>query len=96
MNFRVFGHFLNLSAFRSEFWKLPDFCAIPWEELFDEDRGSLWNSFSNETSPEEEEKVDALLLEAAEEATAMDQFLLQVASEEDEDLFLLQAAQDLP
>ncbi len=90
--------------FRSEFWKLPTSCAIPWEEFFDEgnssvdnngDRGPLWNSFSNENPPEEEE-IDALLLEAAEEA-ATDQLLLQIAQQEDEeDSFLMQVAQHVP
>lgn len=85
---------------RSEFWDLPKHCAIPWQDLFDdeEDRGSLWNSFFSDerTSKKEEEEIDALLLQAAEEAVATDQLLLQIAEEEEDELFMTQAAQQFP
>ena len=63
-------------------------------------QNSLWNSFANEKTRQEEEEIDALLLEAEEES-AMDQFLLQAVDENEEqsdkdDLFLLHAAQYLP
>ena len=114
--------FTNLICFSSKFWYLPDHCALPWQELFDDEietkttgknlagnqeNSNLWNSFANEKTREEEEKMDALLLEAEDES-AMDQFLLQAVSEnepenvqpasinDDDDLFLLDAAQYLP
>ena len=69
------------------------------------DNSDLWNSFANEKTREEEEAIDALLLEAEDES-AMDQFLLQASSQNepekeqlasiDDDLFLLDAAQYLP
>ena len=104
---------------------MPDHCALPWQELFDDEnettisadadaasaatgkgeeqvdhQNSLWNSFANEKTRQEEEEIDALLLEAEEES-AMDQFLLQAVDENEEqsdkdDLFLLHAAQYLP
>ena len=105
---------------------MPDHCALPWQELFDDEnettisadeadaasaaatgkgeeevdhQNSLWNSFANEKTRQEEEEIDALLLEAEEES-AMDQFLLQAVDEKEEsdkdDLFLLHAAQYLP
>ena len=102
---------------------MPDHCALPWQELFDDEietkttgknlagnqeNSNLWNSFANEKTREEEEEMDALLLEAEDES-AMDQFLLQAVSEnepenvqpastnnDEVDLFLLDAAQYLP
>ena len=83
--------FTNLICFSSKFWDLPDHCALPWQELFDDEietkptgknlagnqeNSNLWNSFANEKTREEEEEMDALLLEAEDES-AMDQFLLQ-------------------
>merc|ERR1719464_905103 len=71
-----------------------------------QENSNLWNSFANEKTREEEEEMDALLLEAEDES-AMDQFLLQAVSEnepenvqpastnDDDDLFLLDAAQYL-
>ena len=67
---------------------------------------NLWNSFVDEKTRQEEEEIDALLLEAEDES-AMDQFLLQAVNEhdpvkeefaatDDDDLFLLDAAQYLP
>merc|ERR1719273_458099 len=122
-------HDSNCKDFRSNFWDLPDHCALPWQELFDDEnktktagsddadatsvsaagkysveevdhQNSLWNSFANEKTRQEEEEIDALLLEAEEES-AMDQFLLQAVDENEEqsdkdDLFLLHAAQYLP
>ena len=72
-----------------------------------QENSNLWNSFANEKTREEEEEMDALLLEAEDES-AMDQFLLQAVSEnepenvqptsynDDDDLFLLDVAQYLP
>ena len=69
---------------------MPDHCALPWQELFDDDietkttgenlagnqeNSNLWNSFANEKTREEEEEMDALLLEAEDES-AMDALLL--------------------
>ena len=114
--------FTNIICFSSNFWDLPDHCALPWQELFDDEietktigensagnqeNSNLWNSFANEKTREEEEEIDALLLEAEDES-AMDQFLLQAVSQtepeneqlastnDDDDLFLLDAAQYLP
>jgi len=115
-------HDSNCKDFSSNFWDLPDHCALPWQELFDDEietkttgensagnqeNSNLWNSFANEKTREEEEEIDALLLEAEDES-AMDQFLLQAVSQtepeneqlastnDDDDLFLLDAAQYLP
>ena len=103
---------------------MPEHCALPWQELLDEQNdenkstnnvatkenskqtSNLWNSFVDEKNREEEEEIDALLLQAEDES-AMDQFLLQAvtehdpvkedfASTDDDDLFLLDAAQYLP
>ena len=56
---------------------MPDHCALPWQELFDDEietkttgknlagnqeNSNLWNSFANEKTREEEEEMDALLL----------------------------------
>ena len=69
---------------------MPDHCALPWQELFDDEietkttaknlagnqeNSNLWNSFANEKTREEEEEMDALLLEAEDES-AMDALLL--------------------
>ena len=69
---------------------MPDHCALPWQELFDDEivtkttgknlagnqeNSNLWNSFANEKTREEEEEMDALLLEAEDES-AMDTLLL--------------------
>ena len=109
---------------------MPENCALPWQELLDDENGenkasnneeatkektrenskqtssNLWNSFVDEKTRQEEEEIDALLLEA-EDGSAMDQFLLQAVNEhdpvkeefattDDDDLFLLDAAQYLP
>ena len=29
--------FTNLICFSSKFWDLPDHCALPWQELFDDE-----------------------------------------------------------
>ena len=90
----------------SKFWNLPAQCAIPWQELFDldvkGDRGSLWDSFSNEKTLEEESAMDSFLMEAVDHVQDqdeverdMDEFLLQAADEADAtDQFLLEAADE--
>ena len=50
--------------------------------LLKQTSSNLWNSFVDEKTRQEEEEIDALLLEAEDES-AMDQFLLQAVNEHD-------------
>lgn len=94
--------------FRSDPWDLPPKFAIPWLEIFDdlesEEAGlggrssSTWESFSEKTK-EEEEAIEALLLEATDEAEDEDDLealMVQAEQEASEDLFMLEAAEQCP